>query len=1107
MEKQIKNHLITIIKNLLHKKSLDIKYAEEIARLFHHFFGQLSFPEESLSVFKENIQFGSSTHSELPIFLKFRGALLESNAINYDRFLSQVIDSPSIVLVRSIDENVDVKIMMYNLKKFNISLVICENEINDSLLDMLSVQKYNSICFYHGVDQNKMTFISKIVKLPILNSINDINENSPCIFDGFCFFLLGSFLFSSQDVPFLKKIQKIMKIGYISNLYIPSAFFLPRDCSPWIMTIMVKGPDCEKYEEVIRNTIDYVFHSTCLFQLAFLLNMKVDYTPTLSYSWFIPSSNRNDNLNNINTQNSHIIDHEENSNDDENSNEINISKNIGKDNGLQNENNNNGSQNNSNGNSNNVEDLFLNSENVFFPFLTSWVESVSSYTKNDYLQYSDNDISLFKFINSVLERIPQNHEKPLFHHINKVCERKFDFNMSPICYVFNGEQRVVISRTNFNLLSQDDPLYVLFQCKKCDKSYYKILPNNQFLHISFSAFIEIIFKNGNCKLSCNHEAFHDTFIVIIYHGRGFTFHLEHQDLYKISPSLITSASAKANNNTINMNQVNSAQIVESRANIRRERYSSPNLKLPVIDMNRPSDTELFASLLYASEYIFAQSLAKCSPDHAAPYFNNLSNFVSSFGKKVISGQFDQATLCSELFHDFIRWYEIIYSLSQEFRSQKLSEIALNKSVSVMRFIVLNFLLFIQYESADVVLNISDVYDKIGRIGSHGVEANWLIQRADDKSPKSPSIQKSNEAFAILLATSKASFIYPHVTLLFPVTLDSTSITSILAFALASDRFTANLMNISQHPIDMYVPLPNEHVNEFLEATKLSNSFVFDIEENIYNKSLLPFSPKAHIEILFPLEFFALWSHFGISMKDMIESLKSCRSQILNGGKSGSSFFITDDKKFLLKTIKKAEMNAMSSFLPSYFKYMKKYQNSHLVHVFAVFDISVQCEKIKYKHHCILMENLNYGLGNGCKTYDFKGSTRGRLIDSNSVQLDTNYLLSSIDQRVIFSVNDREKFMKQLKKDARFLSKQNIMDYSLVMIVEKPKHLVRFGIVDYFRKYTIDKAIESMVKKTPLYFDYKQQPTIISPELYCKRFVKILSTYFYASPIGSDQDQQ
>jgi 1-phosphatidylinositol-3-phosphate 5-kinase len=99
---------------------------------------------------------------------------------------------------------------------------------------------------------------------------------------------------------------------------------------------------------------------------------------------------------------------------------------------------------------------------------------------------------------------------------------------------------------------------------------------------------------------------------------------------------------------------------------------------------------------------------------------------------------------------------------------------------------------------------------------------------------------------------------------------------------------------------------------------------------------------------------------------------------------------------------------------------------------------------------------------------------------------------------------KDAFMKQIARDSAFLAQHRIMDYSLLAIVSRAARSVRLGIVDFCRPYTIDKALESMVKKTPLFRDHSLgDPTVISPAEYQRRFVDAMRDYFYVAPSYSD----
>ena len=56
------------------------------------------------------------------------------------------------------------------------------------------------------------------------------------------------------------------------------------------------------------------------------------------------------------------------------------------------------------------------------------------------------------------------------------------------------------------------------------------------------------------------------------------------------------------------------------------------------------------------------------------------------------------------------------------------------------------------------------------------------------------------------------------------------------------------------------------------------------------------------------------------------------------GKSGSFFFETHDKRFMIKTIKKSELKIMLEILPSYIEHHLKYPDSLIGKIFGVFTV-------------------------------------------------------------------------------------------------------------------------------------------------------------------------
>ena len=79
----------------------------------------------------------------------------------------------------------------------------------------------------------------------------------------------------------------------------------------------------------------------------------------------------------------------------------------------------------------------------------------------------------------------------------------------------------------------------------------------------------------------------------------------------------------------------------------------------------------------------------------------------------------------------------------------------------------------------------------------------------------------------------------------------------------------------------------------------------------------------------------------------------------------------------------------------------------------------------------------------------------------------------------------------VNNDTICLSKAEIMDYSLLVVINTRTKKIRFGIIDYVQHFNIEKRIESKAKK----FLGAIEPTIIEPDRYKKRFKRAIRMYF------------
>lgn len=76
----------------------------------------------------------------------------------------------------------------------------------------------------------------------------------------------------------------------------------------------------------------------------------------------------------------------------------------------------------------------------------------------------------------------------------------------------------------------------------------------------------------------------------------------------------------------------------------------------------------------------------------------------------------------------------------------------------------------------------------------------------------------------------------------------------------------------------------------------------------------------------------------------------------------------------------------------------------------------------------------------------------------------------------------------------------MMDYSLLVGIDEDKHELIVGIIDFMRKYTWDKHLETWVKASGILGGPKNvSPTVISPKEYKSRFRKAMSSYFLVIP--------
>eukprot|EP00040_Diaphanoeca_grandis_P034455 m.213684 g.213684 ORF g.213684 m.213684 type:complete len:1041 (+) comp33157_c0_seq1:465-3587(+) len=261
---------------------------------------------------------------------------------------------------------------------------------------------------------------------------------------------------------------------------------------------------------------------------------------------------------------------------------------------------------------------------------------------------------------------------------------------------------------------------------------------------------------------------------------------------------------------------------------------------------------------------------------------------------------------------------------------------------------------------------------------------------------------------------------------------------------------------------------------------------------------------------------------------------------LDGGGSGSLLYLTQDRKYVVKTVSSSERDLMIEMLDDYMRHVETCRNSTRVcQIFGLYDLKFSngssfstYERTSF----IVMKNVLFTNRNIKihALYDLKGSYVDRRAVTKKGQGFSKQFrgtLKDMDLRRPLRVGDaRTSLVQQLTADVQFLSSLQIMDYSLLVGIhdcsdtcECESHFANpvahsedtgiygfgdpsvddngtarsvyfVGIVDILQEWSSLKRTEAFVKSTIL----RKDPTGISaiePEAYAKRLIDCMSGWF------------
>ncbi|XP_024038150.1 phosphatidylinositol 4-phosphate 5-kinase 9 isoform X2 [Citrus sinensis] len=191
----------------------------------------------------------------------------------------------------------------------------------------------------------------------------------------------------------------------------------------------------------------------------------------------------------------------------------------------------------------------------------------------------------------------------------------------------------------------------------------------------------------------------------------------------------------------------------------------------------------------------------------------------------------------------------------------------------------------------------------------------------------------------------------------------------------------------------------------------------------------------------PMVFRNLREMFKIDAADYMMSIcgNDALRELSSPGKSGSIFFLSQDDRFMIKTLRKSEVKVLLQMLPTYHDHVRSYENTLITKFFGLHRIKPSSGQ---KFRFVVMGNMFCTELRIHRRFDLKGSSLGRSTDN--IEIDENTTLKDLDLNYCFYLEPswREDLLKQIEIDSKFLEAQQIMDYSLLLGVHyrAPQHL-------------------------------------------------------------------
>ena len=205
-----------------------------------------------------------------------------------------------------------------------------------------------------------------------------------------------------------------------------------------------------------------------------------------------------------------------------------------------------------------------------------------------------------------------------------------------------------------------------------------------------------------------------------------------------------------------------------------------------------------------------------------------------------------------------------------------------------------------------------------------------------------------------------------------------------------------------------------------------------IENHLYNKDVFP--GKYKFKSYCPLVFHDLRKRFGVDEVAFMNSLTQFEPLPTDSpSRSGAKFYVSHDKKFIMKTILSEEVALFHQIIVHYHQFIVESEGKTLLPQYlGMYRVTVSGAEI----YIVVMRNILSSSLPIHKKYDLKGSTYTRSASHKEKAKDLPTFkdndFTGDGMKLTVGDQNRQIILDRLQADINFLAEQKLMDYSLLV---------------------------------------------------------------------------